>query len=348
MLIAQMRVERHPARRWLLWLLLVAFVWLVVSRYAEIERLALTFRQGRWQWVGIAVLLQVIFYLLHALLYQNTFLIVGINRRLREMLSLVLVSLFVNVVAPTGGTAAIALFMDDASLRGLPPARAAAGTLLTLVVDFSAFSLLLAVGIAYLFRQADLRLYQITGAILFLLFILLLSSVLLLGLWQPSLLQLVLTWCHRGVGCLAGWCKRPSPLAGDWPLKNALEYTGAAQAIRQRPGRLLRAFVVSLASHLVNLACLYAIFLAFRWPLAFGPLTAGYAIGFVFWVVSPTPQGIGVVEGVMALVYTSLGVPGASAVLAALTFRGLSFWLPLLIGFTLLQRVRSFGARSEA
>ena len=49
----------------------------------------------------------------------------------------------------------------------------------------------------------------------------------------------------------------------------------------------------------------------------------------------------------MALVYTSLGVPGATAVLAALTFRGLTFWLPLLIGFFLLQRVRSFGARSE-
>jgi hypothetical protein len=327
---------------------LVAFIWLVVSRYAEIERLALTVRQGQWQWVGVAVLLQVVFYLLHAMLYQNTFLIVGIDRRLRDMLSLVLASLFINVVAPTGGTAAIALFMDDASLRGHPPARAAAGTLLTMVVDFSAFSLLLAVGIIYLFRQADLRPYQITGAVLFLLFILLLSSVLLLGLWQPAILQRVLVWCHRGVGWLAGWFKRPSPLAVDWPARNAAEYTGAAQAIQRRPGRLLRAYVISLASHLVNVACLYAIFLAFRWPLAFGPLVAGYAFGFVFWVVSPTPQGIGVVEGVMALVYTSLSVPGATAVLAALTFRGLSFWLPLLIGFFLLQRVRSFGARSKA
>ncbi len=326
---------------------MIAFIWLVVSRYAEIEKLALTVRQGQWQWVGLAALLQVLFYLLHAVLYQNTFFIVGIDRRLRDMLSLVLSALFVNVVAPTGGTAAIALFMDDASLHGQPAARAAAGTLLTLVVDFSAFSLLLAVGIIYLFRQADLRPYQVTGAILFLLFILLLSSLLLLGLWQPAILQRVLVWCHRGVGWVSGLFKRPSPLAGDWPAKNASEYIGAAVAIQHHPGRLLQAFVVSLASHIVNLACLYTIFMAFRWPLAFGPLTAGYAFGFVFWVVSPTPQGIGVVEAVMALVYTSLGVPGATAVLAALTFRGLTFWLPLLIGFFLLQRVRSFGARSE-
>ena len=57
--IAQIQVEKHPARRWLLWLLLIAFIWLVVSRYAEIEKLALTFRTSEWQWVGLAALLQV-------------------------------------------------------------------------------------------------------------------------------------------------------------------------------------------------------------------------------------------------------------------------------------------------
>jgi uncharacterized protein (TIRG00374 family) len=287
----------------------------------------------------------VVFYLVHAALYQATFYIVGLRYRLRDLLLLVLAALFVNVVAPTGGTAAIALFMDDASLRGYPPARAAAGTLLTLVVDFSAFSLLLVVGVVYLFRQADLLPYQIVGVTLFLLFILLLSSLLLLGLWQPTLLQLVLTWCRLGVCRLAGWLKRPSPLAEDWPARNASEYISAAVAIERHPGRLLLAMGVSLASHLVNLACLYVIFLAFRLPIAFGPLVAGYAMGFVFWVVSPTPQGVGVVEGVIALVYTSLGVPGATAVLVALTFRGLTFWLPLLIGFFMLRRVKSFGAR---
>ena len=242
----------------------------MVSCYAEIEKLALTVRQGQWQWVGLAALLQVLFYLLHTVLYQNTFFIVGIDRRLRDMLSLVLAALFVNVVAPTGGTAAIALFMDDASLRGQPAARAAAGTLLTLVVDFSAFSLLLAAGIIYLFRQADLRPYQVTGAILFLLFILLLSSLLLLGLWQPALLQLVLIWCHWCAGWVSGWSSGLS--AGRIGRPETPPNISALQRHQRRPGGC-RAFVVSLASHLVNLACVYAIFLAFRWPA--GLRTAG-------------------------------------------------------------------------
>jgi len=34
-------------RRWLLWLLLIGFVWVVVSRYTEIEELLRIFGQGQ-------------------------------------------------------------------------------------------------------------------------------------------------------------------------------------------------------------------------------------------------------------------------------------------------------------
>jgi phosphatidylglycerol lysyltransferase len=61
-------------------------------------------------------------------------------------------------------------------------------------------------------------------------------------------------------------------------------------------------------------------------------------------------MGIGVVEGVMPLVFISLGVSHSVAILVTLAYRGLSFWLPLLVGFILLHRVKSFGVeeRSQA
>jgi phosphatidylglycerol lysyltransferase len=68
----------------------------------------------------------------------------------------------------------------------------------------------------------------------------------------------------------------------------------------------------------------------------------------LFWIVSITPQGIGVLEGVMALVYTSLDVPVAKVTVISLAFRGLTFWLPLAIGFFLLRRVKSFGAEERS
>jgi hypothetical protein len=102
----------------------------------------------------------------------------------------------------------------------------------------------------------------------------------------------------------------------------------------------------------VNLAALAMLFLAFRQPAGPGALVAGYAMCILFWIVSITPQGIGIVEGVTALVLASLGVPAEKAAVIALAFRGLTFWLPFGIGFFQLRRVKSFGVirqtRAEA
>ena len=78
--------------RWLFWLLVIAFVWVVVSRFTQFEKLAETLRQGRWQWVLVAGLLQVIYYILYALLYQSAFDVVSVRSSLRELFPLTFAS----------------------------------------------------------------------------------------------------------------------------------------------------------------------------------------------------------------------------------------------------------------
>lgn len=331
-------------RCWLLWLLVIAFVWVVVSRFTEIQKLVETLVQGQWEWVLAAALLQVIYYVTYTALYQSAFYTVEVESRVSELLPVVFASIFVNVAAPTGGASGAALFADDAARRGQSATRAAAGTVLMLVANFSAFMLVLIVGMVYLFRYQDLAAYQIAGVAILLLMLSGLTGILLLGLWQPDYLRQLLGWLQWIVNRLAGWFRRPALLTEDWAEKNAAEFTGAAIAIVAHPRRLGRTLAVALAVHLVDLASLYTLFLAFHQPVEFGVLVAGYAMGILFWIVSIAPQGIGVVEGVMALVYTSLGVPAEKATVVALAFRGLTFWLPFAIGFFLLRRVKSFGA----
>jgi uncharacterized protein (TIRG00374 family) len=330
-------------RRLVFWLLIIAFVWVVISRFTEIEKLIETLAQGQWQWVLAAALLQVVYYTVFTGLYQSAFYTVEVESRVNELLPVMFASIFVNVAAPTGGASGAALFVDDAARRGQSAARAAAGTVLVLVADFSTFIPVLIIGLVYLFLHHNLQAYEIVGAAVLLLIMSGLTSVLLLGLWQPDQLRKILGWLQRTVNRLAGWFRRPALLADDWAEENAAEFTGAAAAIAAHPQRLGRTLAVALAVHLVDLASLYTLFLAFHQPVGFGTVVAGYAMGILFWVVSITPQGIGVVEGVMALVYTSLDVPAAKATVVVLAFRGLTFWLPLAIGFLLLRRVKSFG-----
>lgn len=76
-------------------------------------------------------------------------------------------------------------------------------------------------------------------------------------------------------------------------------------------------------------------------------LITGYSIGVLFMAVAITPQGVGVVEGVMTAAFVSLGVPVARATIAVLAYRGISFWLPLLTGFIALRWVRGLERKIE-
>jgi uncharacterized protein (TIRG00374 family) len=331
-------------RRWLFWLLIAAFIWVVITRSSEIKNLANILMQGQWEWVLAAALLQVAYYFVLAASYQSAFSAVEVKSRTRDLVPITLAALFVNVVAPSGNVSGMALWADDAARRGQSPARTMAGLLLQLIADLAAFTLILVVGMVYLFVWHDLQVYEIIGALVLLAIMLGLSGVLVLGLWKPSLLKRLLTWLQSVVNSIASRFKQPNFLEEGWAEKNASEFTDASAAIARYPARLALTLGITSLGHIIDLTSLYVLFLAFHQPVSFGVLVAGYAMGILFWIVSPTPQGIGVVEGMIALVFTSLHVPGEVATTISLAFRGLTFWLPLLLGFIILRRVKTFGA----
>jgi phosphatidylglycerol lysyltransferase len=331
-------------RRWLFWLLFTAFIWVVITRMSEIRNLADILVQGQWEWVLVAVLLQMVYYVVLAASYQSAFWAVEVKGRLWDLLPVTFAALFVNVVAPSGSVSGMAVWADDSARRGQSAARTMAGVLLQLIADFSAFTLILIVGMVYLFIWHDLKVYEVIGAAILLGLTIGLCGILALGLWRPGLLKRLLSWLQGVMNGLARRLKRANFLEEDWAEKNATEFTEASIAIGRYPKRLALTLGIAFIGHLIDLTSLYVLFLAFHQPVTFGVLVAGYAMGILFWIVSPTPQGIGVVEGMMALVFTSLHVPSAVATTVTLAFRGLSFWLPLLVGFIILRRMKTFGA----
>lgn len=141
---------------------------------------------------------------------------------------------------------------------------------------------------------------------------------------------------------VAGLARRGPVLPAGWGERQAVDFVRAARDIVEHPRALGGTLAIALALKLANLASLYAVSLAYRHPLACGPLVAALAMGVVFSVVNLIPHGLGMAEGIMALVLTSLGVAAAEALTIAIVFRGLSVWLPLLVGFLCLRQVGSF------
>ncbi|MCE5200623.1 MAG: lysylphosphatidylglycerol synthase transmembrane domain-containing protein [Armatimonadota bacterium] len=329
-------------RRWIFWILIIIAIAVVIARSTEVSRLAQTLYNGVWEWVIVSAVLQFLFYSMYAAMYRISFSTVQVESRIHDLLPVVFSSIFVNVAVPTGGASGLALFIDDAVRRGQSAARATAGVLLLLTVDFSAFAVVLGLGLASLAISGNLHSYELGAAGILIAIIISLNVALFMGLWKPWILLHMLKWIQRLVDRVAGWFKRQDYLPEDWAATHAMDFAAASAAIAAHPLRLARTFAVSLIAQAINVASLYVLFLAFFHPVPIGTVVAGYAIGNLFWIVSITPQGVGVVEGVMALAFSSLGVPVETSAVIAVAYRGLAFWLPMGVGFIVLRRVRSF------
>ena len=333
-------------RRWIYWLLVIAFIWLVVNHFHEFADFSHTLARGHLLWILVAVTLQILHYLISSTSYRTAFNTVGIDSRLRDLFPLLFSAIFLNVVAPTGGASGAALFVGHAARNGQSPTKATAGLLLQLIVSMMAFMTILTAGMVYLGIEHGLQLYQVGAALILVLMVALGSGFLVIAMRRPALLRSILAWIQGTVNRLYGRIKPTVLLSDEWVEDHATEFIEAAEAITTHPRSLIYTLGFLLFAHVINLAVLYTLFLAFSQTIQVGTLVAGYAVGILFLIVSITPQGIGVVEGVMPLVFNSMGVPNGVSALTVLAFRGLSFWLPLVVGFLLLRWSGVFRPRS--
>jgi uncharacterized protein (TIRG00374 family) len=99
-----------------------------------------------------------------------------------------------------------------------------------------------------------------------------------------------------------------------------------------RRGGWIRPVCCSLLVLTFDLLCLRYAFLAAGMSLHFSTLLAGYGVPLLLGRASFLPGGIAVTEVAMAALFGGLGVPASIAVVAVLTYRLISFWLPALAG----------------
>jgi len=98
--------------------------------------------------------------------------------------------------------------------------------------------------------------------------------------------------------------------------------------------------LLGIANRLSFIFVLWLVFLAFGIPYDAGTIVGGYSIAYLFTVASPTPAGVGVVEGLMTLGLVSLQVPLAQATVVTLAYRGVTFWFLLLFGMFAFQYIK--------
>lgn len=128
-----------------------------------------------------------------------------------------------------------------------------------------------------------------------------------------------------------------------WDDTGLFEGVESASAIWQemRNGGWVRPACCSILNLTFDLLCLRYAFLAAGHGIPFHILLAGYGVPLLLGRASFLPGGIAVVEVTMTALYGGLGVPANIAVVAVLTYRLISFWIPSILGIPIAIAMQS-------
>lgn len=320
-------------------LIIVIVLAVVLLRGDQLVELGETVQKGSVIPLVIAVLTQLCKYFFQSFAYSKSFAAVEEKMRPRETLPLVFGTFFMNTIAPSLNTAGMALVVDDARRRGIPAGKATSAAILMQMSIESGFVVIMLIGFSVLLATGNLDPLWFLLGLFVVLMVSIMGGILVLGRKRPARLMKILKPIERFVNKVLVKFKR-NPL-NPWTEKIVVSFGEAAGLIMKNPKTTWQVFGFSTLASTCELACFCLVGVAFGVTVP-QALICGYVIATLFAMVSITPQGVGVVEAAILLLFTSYGVSGASGMAIAIVYRGLVFWMPFLIGAVLIQRTKTF------
>ena len=232
-----------------------------------------------------------------------------------------------------GGALAHGGFVRKARQEGIEVARVINALFLVNLADFAILSLFLIVGVVFLSASNDVASYEIFGLGAFALLIAAIVFILVVGNFRPGLLANFFGLIRAVTNAAAKLFGAKFSLAKSWPKEKCVEFSGISKQLTENKNALAKIAAISILAHLANALTLFFCFFAFGYRAEWEAVVTGYGMGMLFTTITITPQGLGVVDGVIPAIFKTFGAALKVAVLSVFAFRLLSLWLPALAGF---------------
>jgi undecaprenyl-diphosphatase len=288
--------------------------YVLLPQLASVDESVSALGSANWAWLAAAVLMSGVTYVAAA---------IGMLGGIREELPFVptvevaLASSFVNRVTPAnvGGMALNVRYMQKA---GIPPAEAVTGVGLNVFAGGIVHVALLFVFFAWA-RRGDAAGFSVPGG----------SKALVV---IPVLLAVL------GVVLATRFGRR---FVRVRVLPAVRQSVHSIASVARSPLKMVALFGGSIGVTLAYIAALACTVVAFDGGLSFAQVGAVYLGASLLAAAAPTPGGLGAMEAALVAGLTGIGMDPAIAVATVLSYRLLTFWLPILPGwacFHLLDR----------
>jgi len=324
-------------RKFITLLVIFATAAFVYLSFGEFESAVKTLQHGNIWFVLLAILIQCGWYFVTGLTYLSLYRIFGMDGTLIQMTLISAAANFVNIVTPSASMGGIAVFISDANRNGKSPGKATVVSMLFLFLDYIAFLVVLTLGLIVLSRRNDLNASEITASIIIFAIATGLGFLLYLGSKSANALGNALAWLARLVNRIAEPFIQRAYLSEARAHEFAHEMATDLKSLPEKSRSLIKPLIFAFIGKVLLMCVLMTTFLSFEVPFTVGTIIGGFSIAYLFLIVSPTPSGIGIVEGIMPLALSSLRVPWSEAVIITLAYRGITFWLSLGVGAIALR-----------
>ena len=312
-------------------IILFLAITLLVFSFSELQRVVLTLQQANFWFVLLAIIVEMGWAFVLGSIFHSLYSILGIRESKRRLTFLGLASTFLGVVTSTA-VGGLAMFLADGRKRGHPSGKVTVAGALYLLMDYAAFFCLLAGGIVVLVRRNYFGAGEITATLILLAVEVALGAILYLAYKSPVALGRGLASAARLINRIVRPFIHRDYLSEARAHEFASDVSSGLGSLPEKPRTLVIPFLLALLNKILLAVILMLCFLAFEVPFTAGTIVGGFAITYLFIIVSPTPAGVGVVEGIMPVALRTLRVDFSQAVIITLAFRGITFWLPLAAG----------------
>jgi uncharacterized protein (TIRG00374 family) len=297
---------------------------------ADVAAIAVVLRQIHPTLLLLPALATLGSYVTMARSYQGIAEAAGRSISFKDMFRITLVANTANYLLSTGGLSGFALRFYLFTRRGIPAGSAVLISLVQTILTNLVLLLFVIAGFALLLTSHALVGKELVAAAALLLAFSVVVLATAVAMVRPGLRRRLLTSGTRLVEWGAdrfGPARRPSR-ASVRHFEHTLD--AGFTFLLERPRAMVMPTVYIVLDWVFTLLVLQTAFIAIGYPIPASYVIAGFAIGMFLSIVSLIPGGLGILDGSMAAVFASLGVPLERAVVAILIFRVAYYALPLL------------------
>jgi uncharacterized protein (TIRG00374 family) len=319
----------HRLRAAIVFLIIVVALFLILPRLAGQKHALALVREASVPLLIAAVLVEAASLVFYSLLFRRLLGLLRYPVDLGLALRINLAGLAAAHLFSAGGVGGAALTYRVLQKRGMPHSIVLIAVIFQNAFAYSVLFLLFGVGLAILLIRGQANDFALAFAATLVILLLVLAGY---GFWllnHPSSLR---RRARQVLDLLARRIRRLQQISharlDEW-LDGVIE---GWRRLRKDGRRHVRTLGQASGYWAFDIACLALVLLAFGQHVSVDALLIAYPVGNVVGAFSPTPGGLGAVEGVLIGLLVGFGLTPSAAVAVVLVYRLINFWLPIPVG----------------